>query len=58
MRAHLSLIAPKLTVPPILPPTHRSESKDFKTIEAEKDARTPSQADWLSRAGKIPVKQL
>ena len=38
------------------PPHTRSVSKDFKTIEAEKDARTPTQADWLSRAAKIPVK--
>ena len=31
------------------------EHKDWKTVEAEKDARTPDQADWLSRAAKIPV---
>jgi hypothetical protein len=30
-------------------------ARDFKAIEAEKDARTPEQGEWLLRAGKIPV---
>lgn len=27
----------------------------FEAIEADKDARTPDQAEWLGRAAKIPV---
>ena len=30
-------------------------SPSFAEIEAAKDARTPDQAEWLSRGAKIPV---
>jgi hypothetical protein len=39
-------------------PTHAAAAKTFEQIEAEKDARTPDQAEWLRRAEtKIPIGQ-
>ena len=38
-------------------PFPRAE-RDFATVEAEKDARTPDQEEWLSRAEKIPIRHL
>ena len=43
---------------PTPPHAQPSEHKDFSTIEAEKEARTPSPEEWLAKAATIPVKNL